>query len=746
MTNITIRGAREHNLQGIDLTIPRNKLTCFVGVSGSGKSTIAFDIIAREGQRQYFESLPTFARRYLAKSNRPKVDSIEGISSSVIISQERVHGSPRSTVGTLTEAYTYLRLLYSRVGLPSHDSSAYSFNHPLGACPTCKGLGRAVEVDVSKVLDQDKSLSEGALRPSEWYVGGRQWSIIRSSGYFDLDKKLRDYTPSELDRLLHAPPEKLESQDQYIVNRWTFQGIVYRIEHRNTKVHRGPSDRDMKYFNFVDCPSCHGGRLKTSSLAVKLNGLDIGQVANLPLTQALEFINGITTPHAEAIKPRLIEQLRSLISVGVGYLTLNRTSSTLSGGEAQRVKMARQLECNLIETIYVLDEPTAGLHPRDIHSVINNLQRLRDHGNTVLVVEHDESVIRSADHLVEIGPGGGERGGQVVATGSVPEVCDNPSSLTGRYLSGTDSISAKSSYRTANGNLRVTNAHLHNLQDLNVDLPTGVLTALTGVSGSGKSSLVQEIVAQYGDQIVLVDQSAVGNNKRGCLATYTKAIDHIRNLFTKEHNMSSSFFSYNAKGACRECKGLGYTEMEMHFLGDLQLRCETCHGTRYQEKVLRYMYHGHTIADVLSMTATEARKLFTDTLLCQALDLLIEVGLDYLALGQTLNTLSGGESQRLKLASRLRARGEFYILDEPTSGLHFADIEKLLSLLNRLVDQGNSVLVVEHNLDIIRNADWVIDLGPEGGTRGGQLLASCTPDKLSSHPLSITGKYLTRTQ
>lgn len=741
MNTIGIKGARENNLKNIDLEIPRNKVICFVGVSGSGKSTIAFDIIAREGQRQYFESLNAYARRYLNKSNKPEVDELSGISSTIIIDQERVHNNPRSTVGTLTEAYTYLRMIFSRVGLPAMDSSYFSFNHPNGACPKCKGLGRSVEVNLDKLLDRTKSLNEGALLSSEWHVDGRQWSIIKASGYFDMDKKVKDFEAEELEQLLYAPPQLLESGGEFLPNRWTIQGVIYRITHRNTKVHRGPTENDLQYFDFIDCPECKGGRISQKALAVTLDGKHIGEVANMPIGECLEFVKSIKHPHAEVIKPRLIESLKSLVNVGVGYLSLNRSSDTLSGGEAQRVKFARQLGCDLVETIYVLDEPTAGLHPRDIEMVTNNLTRLRDKGNTVLIVEHDETVMRNSDYIVEMGPGGGSKGGEIVAQGPFNEVLNNPNSLTGKYLNNGISHQ-KDSFRQPSGSIKIVNANKHNLKSLNLEIPTEVLVALTGVSGSGKSSLVEEIVGQYGEKIVMVDQSSVGNNKRGCIGTYTGAFDLIRKIFAKEFGMSESFFSFNAQGACDECQGLGFIDMDMNFLGDVKIHCEKCNGSRYKEKVLRYKYKNKNITEVLKMTASETRDFFDNKDIKEKMDLLNEVGLDYVEIGQTLDTLSGGESQRLKLASRLQSKGEFYILDEPTSGLHFADIEKLMHLLNRLVDNGNTVLVVEHNLDLIQQADWIIDLGPEGGDFGGQIIAQGTPKEIAEVGESHTGRFL----
>ena len=744
MNQIVIKGARENNLKNIDLVIPRNQVVCLVGVSGSGKSTVAFDIIAREGQRQYFESLPAYARRYLSKSNRPEVDEIKGVSASIIISQDRVRGNPRSTVGTLTEAYTYLRLLYSRVGLPSMDSSYYSFNHPYGACKKCKGLGRAIEVNVDKVIDKSKSLNEGALVPSDWYVDGRQWSIVKASGYFDMDKKLQDYCAEELDRLLYAPPEMLQSVNGEFIDRWTFQGVVHRIIHRNNNTHRSLSENDMKYFDLVDCPECHGGRLNSKSLNIKINDLNIGEVGNLTLEKCLEFIKNLDQKNTKVIKPKLIGQLQGLINVGVGYLSLNRSADTLSGGEAQRVKMARQLGCDLIETVYVLDEPTAGLHPKDVTAVVENLNRLRDNGNTVIVVEHDEIIIRNADYLIELGTGGGKDGGRVVATGKLKDLLKEPQSLTGKYLSGALTIEAKKIYRQPTSSIKVTRAQRHNLKNLNLTIPTGAMVGLTGVSGSGKSSLVEEIISQHDGKIILVDQSPVGANKRGCLATYVGVFDKIRQLFAKEHRMHPSFFSYNSHGGCDLCKGVGFIEMDMNFLGDVKIKCESCGGTRYKNKVLHYQYRGKNIAEVLGMTATEVGQFFNDKEISKATDLLQEVGLDYMEMGQTLNTLSGGEAQRLKLASRLQNQGEFYILDEPTSGLHFADVAKLLKLLNRLVDNGNTVLVIEHNLDVIKNCDWIIDLGPEGGDKGGRIVAQGTPLQISKVKTSYTGQFLNK--
>jgi excinuclease UvrABC ATPase subunit len=743
MNNIIINGARVNNLKNINLTIPRNKLVCFIGVSGSGKSTLAFDIIAKEGQRQYFESLNTYSRRFLMKSNRPDVDSIEGISSSIIISQDRVTNNPRSTVGTMTEAYTYLRLLYSRVGLPTYDSTYYSFNHPYGACKKCKGLGKAAEVNIEKLVDMDKSLNEGAIKLTECRVNGMYWKIMRETEYYDMDKKLKDFDQDELNKLLYHPKELWKGNGNGSnVIKWTYQGIVTKIMTRNTKVNRGPSQSDLRFFDFVPCPVCHGWRLNEKSLEVRLKGINIGEASDLPIKDLIKFINKLDYPQAQVIKPRLIEQLQSLIDVGVGYLSLNRSVDTLSGGEAQRIKLARQLSCDLIETIYVLDEPTAGLHPKDIAHIIGILRKLQTKGNSVLIVEHDEQVIKSSDHIIEVGPGGGRKGGQITFTGSFKQLLADKHSVTSQYLRPESKDIDHQTPRQPSSWLILHNINKNNLKDLNLSIPQGVLTVLTGVSGAGKSSMVEAIVEKYPEGLTLIDQSLPGKNKRGCLATYTGTFDLIRKEFASSIKVSPSLFSFNSKGACHECKGLGYIDMDMNFLGDVKILCDQCHGKRYNKQTLNYKYRGKDISEILNMTAEEAMTFFQDSEVKTHLQSLKSVGLDYLSLGQSLDTLSGGERQRLKLASRLNSRGGFYILDEPTSGLHFADIKILISLINELIYKGNSVLVVEHNLEIIKNADWIIDLGPEGGDKGGKIVFEGTPSDLIKCQSSYTGQAL----
>jgi len=722
MDKIIIKGAKENNLKNIDIEIPRNKIVCFVGVSGSGKSTIAFDIIAREGQRQYFESLSSFARRYLAKSNRPDIEDIKGLSSTVIISQEKLARNPRSTVGTVTECYTYLRLLYARCGLPIMDSSYFSFNHPNGYCPKCKGLGKEFYINPDKVLDREKSISEGAINHHNWKPGTRHYHILKSSGKIDIDKKIKDLSQKDIDFLLYCPRIELSNRDQGFVQSFSHEGIITRMVARaGDNRYKSREYMENPLLEYRRCSECDGGRLKKGSLEVMINNKNIGQVANIPISNCIEFIEKIDHPHAEIIKPRLLELLRHLKSTGVGYLSLNRSTDTLSGGESQRVKMSRQLGCDLVETIYVLDEPTVGLAKSDIYNVINNLKKLRDSGNSVLVIEHDREVIRNADFIIEIGPGGGDQGGKIVFCGEINEFLKS-NTLTARCLQ-IDDLNKKKFVREAKGYYKIRNARKHNLKNININLPKNVLIGLCGVSGSGKSSLVEEIKSQLNEKIIVVDQTKIGASKRGCIATYAGIFDSIRKLFSSENKVSIGKFSYNSSGGCSECKGIGYIDMDMNFLGNVKIKCTRCKGKRYENDILKFLFRNRNIVEVLDMTVGEACKFFKEKEILDQLELLDEVGLSYIKLGQSLDTLSGGESQRLKLVSRLQSKGNFYILDEPTSGLHMADVKKLLILLDKLVDSGNTVLVVEHNSDVLDSCDYLVELGPKGGEEGGYLIS-----------------------
>lgn len=744
--NIKITGAREHNLKNIDVEIPRNRLTCLVGVSGSGKSTIAFDIVFSEGQRQYLESLGTYAARLLPRTEKPDVDKIEGLSSTILIEQKRLRGSQRSTVGTTTELYTYLRLLFSRVGHSGLSAAHFSFNNPLGACKNCKGIGVEADVDKKFLLDPDKTLNEGAVNHTNFKPGTRYFNILKTTNRLDFDKPIKDFTKEEIDFLLYSPHIKIQNSDQGFVQSYSWEGIVNRLIRRAGDL-RGISDTKLKtdssYWVLKPCSVCRGGRLNEQALSVKINGKNIGEFANLPITNLLEEIVKIKDPVAKPIVSRMTELLKSLIDIGIGYVSLNRSVDTLSGGEAQRIKLARELGSDLIETIYVLDEPTAGLHPRDITNLVKVLKKLKNAQNTVIVVEHDPEVMMESDHIIEIGPKAGRLGGEVVAIGTPAQILSNEKSLTGKYLAKRISISSRSERRQPKDFLQIKDANLHNLKNVSVNIPTGVFVAVTGVSGSGKSSLINDVfVKKFNDKVIFVDQSPVGATTRGNIATYSGAFDFIREILSKENKVSASLFSSNSKGACPDCEGLGYHKIDMHFMADVRVVCETCEGKKYTLETLKLKYKGKNIFEILEMTAEEALNFFDQNDLKNHLRLLVDVGLEYINLGQTLDTLSGGESQRLKLASKLHKHGEFYVLDEPTSGLHFADIEKLLSLLHNLVDAGNSVLVIEHNLDVIRSADWVIDLGPEGGDRGGEIIGEGTPEDIAKIKTSYTGQYL----
>jgi len=744
--SIKIKGAREHNLKNIDIEIPRNRLVCLVGVSGSGKTTITFDIIHAEGQRQYLNSLSSYAARLLQNADRPDIDNISGLSSTIAIKQRRLRGSTRSTVGTTTELYTYLRLLFSRIGSPQLSASHFSFNNPKGACKKCKGLGTEYNIDPHSVLDFEKSLNDGASKHNLFRPGSRYLNIIKLSKKLDIDKLIKNYSKEELDFLLYSPKIVLSNKEQGFVQTFSHEGIIIRLIGR-AKDLRGQSERKKKTESQMwitkPCEECNGARLNKQSLAVKINNKNISDFVQLPLSKLVSEFKKIDNPVAVSIVKKMIEIVQSLLDVGIGYLDLNRSVNTLSGGEAQRVKLARELGSDLIEQIYILDEPTAGLHPKDVENLINILKRLRDSQNTVIIVEHDADVMKSSDFIIEMGPKGGIHGGKVIASGTPKQIMQNKKSVTGTYLRDNIKQIIKSSNRTPKGYLEIKNANTHNLKNVSVQIPIGVFTAVTGVSGSGKSSLITDTFAKkFADKIALVDQSSIGLTPRGNIATYTKAIEFIREVLSKENKVDKSLFSSNSKGGCPECNGLGYIKTDMHFMADVKTVCEVCEGKKYTKKVLEYRYNGKNINDILKMNACEAIKFFNNNILSNKLQLLLDVGLDYVELGQTLDTLSGGESQRLKLASKLQNKNEFYVLDEPTSGLHFADIEKLLKLLHGLVDAGNSVLVVEHNLDIIRSADWIIELGPEGGDKGGKIVVEGFPEQIAKNKKSETGRVL----
>jgi len=743
---IKIAGAREHNLKNITLEIPRNKLVVFTGVSGSGKSSLVFDTIYAEAHRQFLNSLSTRAQKYLPKLSRPDVDEINGLSPAVVVDQKRMGTNPRSTVGTSTEIYTYLRLLYSRCGTPLvGDSTLFSFNTPEGACSACRGLGEELILDKDSLIDWNKSLAEGAIKSSDYAVEGRRWNILKLSNLFDMDKLLKDFKEEELNKLLFSERIELSDKDSRgFIQTFGFEGIVKGIMRRRHDK-RGTSQktlgRDIKFFKLVHCKSCGGSRLNERAGSVRVNDKTITDLVLMQLTELEEFLRGVKGPIARPLVDKMRELLNDLIDIGVGYLSLNRSVGTLSGGEAQRVKMGKQLGSDLIELMYVLDEPSIGLHPKDIAKLVNVLKKLRDQGNSVLVVEHDPAIIQAADYVIDIGPGAGTQGGKIVFQGTPKELIKNTASITGKLFKK-KRITYKKTYRKPTGFIPVKNASLHNLKNISVDIPAGIFVCITGVAGAGKSTLINDVFVKEHPEAIIIDQSAVGRSVRSNPATYIGAFDLIRKVFAKNTGKPVSLFSFNSKGACPKCKGLGFQKIEMHFLGYVYVDCDICEGRRYSEEVLELKYKGKNIADVLEMTIHDAFDFFDDEEIKKRLSILKQVGLGYLTLGQSVDTLSGGEAQRIKITRELNKKGNIYIFDEPTTGLHMADIENLLGVLNHLVNTGNTVIVIEHNLDIISNADWIIDLGPGGGDNGGEIVAQGTSKQIAKAKQSYTGRYL----
>ena len=738
---ITIRGARENNLKDVSLDIPKQQITVFTGVSGSGKSSLVFDTIAAEAQRQLNETFTAFVQGFLPHYGQPDVDQIEHLNAPVIIDQKRVGGGSRSTAGTYTDIAVLLRLLFSQVGQPyAGPAYAFSFNTPQGMCPECEGIGKTVQLDLDTLLDRSKSLNDGAILHPEFKVGKWLWKTYTLSGLFDNDKPVNQYNAESLDKLLHGADIRVSFGEMGL----SYEGLVERFTRMYIKKDvAAMSDRNRAVFEQFTttqtCPLCHGARLNQAALACRINGRNIAELSDLEATELIAFVQDFSDPVAKQVAARLCERLQHLVDIGLGYLSLSRETATLSGGESQRVKMIRHLGNSLTEMLYILDEPSVGLHARDVARLNGILQQMRDKGNTVLVVEHDPDVIAIADHVVDMGPKAGTHGGEIVFEGSYANL-KQASTLTGRFLK--QHLPIKQQVRQPRGQMPITNANLHNLKNVSVNIPTGVLTVVTGVAGSGKSTLINDVFLEQHPDALVIDQSRVTANSRSAPATYTGIMDDIRQAFAKANGVSGSLFSFNSAGSCPNCNGLGVTYTDLAFMEGISSPCEICEGKRFKPEVLEYHLRGKSISDVLNMTAEDALAFFSEKKIKPVLQAMNAVGLSYLKLGQPLSTISGGEGQRLKLATELHKQGSVYVMDEPTTGLHLSDIGLLMGIIDRLVDAGNTVILIEHHLDVIRQADWIIDLGPEGGNAGGEVLFEGPPAELRDCTRSITAKFI----
>lgn len=742
MEAIKIRGLRQNNLKNISLDIPKNKIVVFTGVSGSGKSSIVFDTIAAESQRQMNDTYSAWIRGRLPKYEKPNVELIDNLNPSVIIDQSRLGGNSRSTVGTISDMYSALRLLFSRIGTPSIGPSSYfSFNNPNGMCKTCAGIGKIMDLDMKNLIDADKSFDEGCFKLPAFGVGNYYWKVYRRPEYFRTDVAWKDLSEKEQNILLYGSytpgGERIDKKLEGVYNQFKRLVLMKSPEEQTDNTLKKIS----QYMYECECPDCKGKRLNEQALSCRINGLNIDDMCSMEFSALREELGKITDSRAVSIVEQLTASLDRMIDIGLPYLSMNRESSTLSGGEAQRLKLVRYMGSSLCGMIYIFDEPSTGMHPRDVHRMSRLLKNLRDKGNTVLVVEHDKDIISIADEVIDIGPLAGKNGGQVMFQGSYEQLLKS-GTITGNALSA--EVHVKERVRTPKGFLPIRGANTHNLKNVDVDIPLGILTVVTGVAGSGKSSLIRDVFAkEYKDQVVLIDQSSITATGRSTVCTFMGFFDEIRKVFAKENSVSDSLFTFNGKGACPYRKGRGAITTELVFMEPVTTVCEHCGGTRYSDEALRYLYKGKSIVDVLAMSVEESFTFFEgNKKIRDKLNALIEVGLPYISLGQPLSTFSGGERQRVKLALNIKSKGNIYILDEPTTGLHAADIEKVVNILEGIVDRGNTVIVIEHNTDVIKLADHIIDVGPDGGTKGGQIVFTGTPEEMIKSGDTITARYL----
>ncbi|MBQ1082010.1 excinuclease ABC subunit UvrA [Nocardiopsis sp. B62] len=773
---IRVHGARENNLRDISVEIPKRRLTVFTGVSGSGKSSLVFSTIAAESQRMINETYSSFAQGFMPSMPRPDVDVLDGLTTAIIVDQERLGADPRSTVGTATDANAMLRILFSRLGRPHIGSPhAFSFNvasvrasgaitvergdqktvkqtftRTGGMCVNCEGRGKVTDFDLRELFDDSRSLSEGAFTIPGW-KSDDWWTVrtYKASGFFDPDKPIRDYTEQEMRDFLYHEPVKVKVEKSNL----TFEGLIPKLRKSFLSKDKEAMQPHIRAFveravTFTDCPVCGGTRLSEAALSSRIRGVNIAEVCAMQISDLAAWVRELDEPSAAPLLSALRRTLDSFVEIGLGYLSLDRAAGTLSGGEAQRTKMIRHLGSSLTDTTYVFDEPTAGLHPHDVERMNRLLLRLRDKGNTVLVVEHEPDTIAIADHVVDLGPGAGAAGGTVCFEGTVGGLRSS-GTTTGRHLD--DRTALKEGVRVPTGRFEIRGAHTHNLRDVDVDVPLGVLAVVTGVAGSGKSSLVQGSLVEGASAVeagvVAVDQSPIRGSRRSNPATYTGLLEPVRKAFAKANGVKPALFSANSEGACPVCKGIGVVYTDLGFMASIASTCEECDGRRFDTSVLEYRLGGRDISEVLSMSVSEATAFFAEgeartPAAHRILERLTDVGLGYLGLGQPLTTLSGGERQRLKLAVHMAQEGGVYVLDEPTTGLHLADVEHLLGLLDRLVESGKSVIVIEHHQSVMAHADWIIDLGPGAGQDGGRVVFEGTPAEIVADRSTLTGQHL----
>ena len=742
---IEVRGATENNLKNVSVKIPKKQITIVTGVSGSGKSSLVLDTVAAKSRRELNDTFPSFTQQYLPKYGRPHVEAIDNLPIAIVIEQRKPASNSRSTVGTYTDIYALLRLLFSRVGTPFVGySDVFSFNHPMGSCPRCSGLGEIRELDIHKLVDFNKSLNdEDTIHYIAFGKGGWRWIRYAHSGLFDLDKKIKDYSPEELELFLNSPQIKLKNPPANWPKTAKYEGLIPRMYRSIIN-----SEEGLLHAKVLDpmlqmgtCPDCGGTRLNNTILSCKINGKNIADVCAMSISDAKIWIETVDNPLAEDIKHNTIERLAALEEIGLGYLTLDRALGTLSGGEAQRCKIAKYINSSLSDVMYILDEPSVGLHNHDILLMQKSVQKLKNHGNTVILVEHHKDMIQIADHIIDMGPGAGADGGKVLFEGTYDALLKSDT-LTGKMLRASKEM--KKNVRQPKGWFSIEHAQKHNLKDVTVRMPMGVMAVIAGVAGSGKSSLMECFRNQYptsGD-VVYISQKNIGISLRSTPATYLEVADDIRKLFAKENKTKVELFSFNGKGGCPVCQGKGVIVSDMAFMDSIETVCEACGGLRYSNGVLSYKVHNLNIAEVMDLSAEKACELFAGTVIAEKLTPLLKVGLGYVHLNQSLSTLSGGELQRIKLASYLRDKGKIFILDEPTDGLHLKDIDRLISLFDTMIDAGNTIFLIEHNLEVLKSSDYVIELGPKGGDQGGRILFEGTPQAMKNAKNSVTAEYL----